>query len=186
MIVVCTTKRLAPEQGIVPSAAKSEAVVQVWRASFPGRRLVEPKPVEPIPIRGMDMRTTLYASFATAIMLSSLLLLTGCGGSEDAPQADGPYRAVFTCVHNGQFYNVRGCFQDSGIKITTPGGSRIHDSSRFLRAGDSVEYTLHEGTRIQARNSHEVLTLRIRVYDGQNELVYQGGAGENDIIDFSR
>lgn len=131
------------------------------------------------------MSTMIQTRSMKAATLLAGLLLASCSETPE-PRVEGPYTAILTCVHDGRHYNVRGCFQDSGVKITTPNGARIYESSRFINAGDSVRYTLPPGSRLQARNSHEVLVLRLRVYDENDEVVFRGGAGEYDVIDYIR
>ena len=103
-----------------------------------------------------------------------------------ATQAMAEYKAVLTCGMNGSHINILACFTDTDLKVTNNGQTGIYKVYNIKQLGseyqDGFHITLSNSFSLKAQNSHDTLTLGIKIYDANNNETYQDMVGKYGVI----
>ena len=99
------------------------------------------------------------------------------------------YKAVLSCGMYGNHINILACFGDTELKLTNNGLNRVYKIYNISQLGDErrdgFHITLSNSFNLTAQNSHDTLTLGIKVYDNNNSEVYQDMVGMWGVIKIS-
>lgn len=102
------------------------------------------------------------------------------------PVANTTYKAILTCGFNGMHTNILACFERTDLKLTNNGQTGIYKIYNISQLGnersDGFHITLSNSFNLTAQNSHDTLTLGIKVYDNNNREVYQDMVGMWGVI----
>ena len=105
------------------------------------------------------------------------------------PVANTTFKAILTCGFNGMHTNILACFDGTDLKLTNNGQTGIYKIYNISQLGDErrdgFHITLSNSFNLTAQNSHDTLTLGIKVYDNNNSEVYQDMVGMWGVIKIS-
>ena len=105
------------------------------------------------------------------------------------PVVNTTYKAILTCGFNGMHTNILACFDGTDLKLTNNGQTGIYKIYNISQLGDErrdgFHITLSNSFNLTAQNSHDTLTLGIKVYDNNNSEVYQDMVGMWGVIKIS-
>ena len=117
-------------------------------------------------------------TFSLAV-LSTILIATQA-------VAQGEFKAVLSCGMNGSHMNILACFKDTDLKLTNNGQTGVYKIFNIDQLGteyqDGLHITLSNSFQLTAQNSHNTLTLGVKIYDTNNKEVYQDMVGMYGVI----
>ena len=101
-------------------------------------------------------------------------------------QAMAEYRAVLSCGFNGSHINILACFDGTDLKLTNNGQTGIYKIYNISQLGneyqDGFHINLSNSFSLTAQNSDDTLTLGIKIYDANDNEVYQDMVGMYGVI----
>lgn len=102
-----------------------------------------------------------------------------------AANADA-FTAVLSCQLRGEHINIYACFENTELKVTNNGRTKVYKVYDLAQAGtehrDGLHIELSENFDLRAQNSQEYLVLGLVVRNASGDIVYEDQAGRYGTV----
>jgi hypothetical protein len=160
------------------------------------RRTLSPDILEQTQRRIMDMLAKRAPNLSKRVTNISDLIEKDCGGAKiisSVPKTSASvetqqnlYQASLSCRFNGAHTMIFPCFDETDLKITRNGISKIYksyDLNSFGRHDNAgFHFSLPSSFEVRAQNGSDYMILNLEIRDANGELVFQDEVSQYGVI----